>query len=129
MGYPSEYRYSKEHEWVLVEGEVATVGITEFAQAELGDVVFVELPEEGDSFDTDDEVGSIESVKAVAEIYTPIAGEITEINEILEADPALVNKDPHVEGWLFKIKMSDPAEVEGLMDAAAYESFASTGDE
>lgn len=129
MGYPSEYRYSKEHEWVLVEGEVATVGITEFAQEELGDVVFVELPEEGDAFDTDDEVGSIESVKAVAEIYTPVAGEVTEINDILEDDPALVNKDPHVEGWLFKIKMSDPTEAEGLMDATAYESFASTGDE
>src|SRR5215213_8072384 len=97
--YPSDYLYSREHEWVRVDGEVCTLGITEFAQKELGEVVFVELPEVGQVFDSGDELGTIESVKAVAEFYSPVAGEIVEINEAVADDPELLNDDPHHEGW------------------------------
>lgn len=121
--YPQEYRYSKDHEWVRDEDETLTVGITEFAQSELGDVVYVELPEVGTKFDADDEVGTIESVKAVAEVYTPIAGEIIEINEALAEGPEKVNDDPHGEGWLFRIRPSSEGQADDLMTAEAYEAF------
>ncbi len=121
--YPSEYLYSKEHEWILVEGDTCTLGITSYAQSELGEVVFVELPEVGASFNSEDEIGSIESVKAVAEIYTPLSGEIVEVNSDLEDAPEVVNDDPHIEGWLVKIKMTDPSQLEDLMDAEAYQEM------
>lgn len=121
--YPREYLYTNEHEWVHVEDDIATVGITEFAQKELGDVVFVELPETGQVFDAGDELGTIESVKAVAELYAPLAGEIVESNAAVKDEPELLNDDPHHEGWLVKIRISTDTDVSGLMDAAAYEDY------
>lgn len=126
--YPNEYVYSKEHEWASAEGDVCVIGITQFAQDELGEIVFVELPEVGDSFDAHDEIGTVESVKAVAELYTPVGGEIVEVNEALADEPELVNDDPHVGGWMVKIRMSDPSELDELMDAEAYQEFISDGD-
>ena len=120
MKYPEEYRYSKEHEWVRVENGEAVIGITHFAQDELGDVVFVELPEVGEVYEADDEIGTIESVKAVAEIYTPVGGEIVQLNDGIEETPELVNNDPHGEGWLVRIRMSDAAELERLMGVEQY---------
>ena len=122
--YPTDRRYSKEHEWVLVEEGVAAVGITDFAQDQLGDIVYVELPEEGRQVQPGDVLGSIESVKAVSEIYSPLAGTVTAVNAELDVQPELVNSDPHGSGWYCKIEISDPAQVEGLMEAAAYEEFA-----
>ena len=121
--YPQAYRYSKDHEWVRDEEDTVVVGITDFAQSELGDVVYVELPEVGTVFDADDEVGTIESVKAVAEVYTPIEGEIVEVNEALESDPEKVNSDPHGEGWLFRLRPPSPGLADQLMTAEAYEAF------
>ncbi len=121
--YPEEYLYSREHEWVKVDGEIAVVGITEFAQTELGEVVFVELPDVGQLFDANDEVGTIESVKAVAEFYTPVAGEIVEINEIIVESPEMLNDDPHQDGWLIRVRYSSESDLAELMDAAAYEKF------
>ena len=126
--YPEDYKYSKDHEWVRVEGEICVVGITDFAQDELGEVVFVETPEVGQTFAAHDEIGSIESVKAVAEVYTPISGEIVAVNETLEETPETVNKDPHGEGWLVKIRASDSSELGELMDAEAYKSFLEAGE-
>lgn len=126
--YPTEYLYSKEHEWVKVEDDVCVLGITHYAQEELGEVVFVEMPEAGESFDANDEVGTIESVKAVAEVFTPVGGEIVESNESLNETPELVNEDPHGKGWLVKIRLSSKEELDGLMDAAAYEKFAASGE-
>lgn len=127
--YPSDYLYSKEHEWVRVEDDVCTLGITEFAQAELGEVVFVELPEVGQVFDSGDEIGTIESVKAVAEVYTPLAGEILEINDALVEDPEILNEDPHHEGWLVKIRFSSADDIKSLMSAEDYEKFVKEGGE
>ena len=126
--YPSEYLYSKEHEWGKVEGDTCVLGITHFAQEELGEVVFVEMPDVGQSFDAHDEIGTIESVKAVAEVYTPVGGEIIEANEALNDNPELVNEDPHGKGWLVKVRLSSKDELEGLMDAAGYEQFAASGE-
>jgi len=125
--YPSDYRYTHEHEWVRVEDDIAVLGVTDFAQKELGEVVFVELPEVGHVFDAGDEIGTIESVKAVAEIYTPLAGEVVEVNEALKDDPELVNEDPHVDGWLVKIRFSASSDFDDLMDAEAYAEFAQAG--
>lgn len=127
--YPKEYVYSKEHEWLLVEGDICTLGITSFAQDELGEIVFVDMPEEGDTFEAHEEIGTVESVKAVAEIYTPIGGEITEINEDLADRPELVNEDPHGNGWMVKMRIDpDSDDLGDLMDAEAYEAFADTGE-
>jgi glycine cleavage system H protein len=126
--YPTEYLYSKEHEWIQVEDDICVLGITHYAQEELGEVVFVEMPDVGQSYDADDEIGTIESVKAVAEIYTPVGGEIVESNESLNEAPELVNEDPHGKGWLVKIRLSSKDELEGLMDAAAYEEFTASGE-
>jgi len=123
MSVPENFRYTSDHEWVLLEGEVATVGITDHAQEELTDIVFVELPEVGRECETEEAIAVVESVKAASDIFAPVAGEIVQANEDLSADPALVNTDPHTKGWIFKIKLSDPAEVEALMDAAAYSEF------
>ena len=121
--YPDNYKYTKEHEWLSLDGDVAVIGITEHAQEQLGDIVYVELPEVGDTFATGDEFGSVESVKAVAEVFMPIAGEIVAINEALEDAPETVNKDPHDDGWLLKLKIEDPSELDDLMDHEAYEEF------
>ena len=123
--YPTQYLYTEDHEWIQVDGDVCTIGITEFAQGELGEVVFVDLPDVGESFSTGDEIGSLESVKAVAEYYTPVSGEILEVNSALDDAPETVNDDPHEEGWLVKIRMSSPDELDGLMSADAYETFIS----
>ena len=120
----SDVKFSEEHEWVLVEGDVATVGITDFAQNSLGDIVFVELPEVGSEVELGGETGVVESVKAASEVYAPVSGEITEVNEELEANPGLVNEDAEGNGWFFKIKLSKASELDDLMDAAAYKTFA-----
>ncbi len=122
--YPKNYLYTKEHEWARVEEDVCVLGITHFAQDELGEVVFVELPEVGQSFDANDEIGTIESVKAVAEVFTPVSGEVIEVNGALSDDPERVNRDPHGEGWLVKMKIRQAGELEDLMSAEEYESFA-----
>ena len=126
--YPSEYLYSREHEWVRVQDDVCVLGITEFAQQELGEVFFVELPEVGQVFDSGDEVGTIESVKAVAEVYTPLAGEVVEINDAVVDDPELINEDPHHEGWLIKVRFSSAADLKQLMNAEQYEEYVKSGE-
>jgi glycine cleavage system H protein len=126
--YPKDYLYSREHEWVHVEDDICVLGITEFAQQELGEVVFVELPEIGQVFDTNDELGTIESVKAVAEVFTPVAGEVVEINEAVVDDPELLNEDPHGDGWLIKIRFSSADDLKALMNAEEYEEFAQSGE-
>jgi glycine cleavage system H protein len=121
--YPSELRYTKEHEWVRLRDGVATVGITDYAQHELGDVVYVELPKVGTKLTAGQSLGTVESVKAVSEIYSPVAGEVTEVNSALSATPETINKDPHGEAWLIKLKVDDAGTVAGLLDAAAYQAF------
>jgi glycine cleavage system H protein len=123
MAYPANFRYTKEHEWVNVEGGVATIGITDYAQSELGDVVFVELPKIGAKLETGKSFGNVESVKAVSEIYAPAAGEVTATNEELTKTPELLNSDPHGKGWMIKVKLANAADINSLMDAAAYEAF------
>jgi len=123
MAYPTQYRYTKEHEWVDTKGGVATVGITDYAQHELGDVVFVELPKVGATVATGKSFGTVESVKAVSEIFAPAAGEVLEANPELQTTPEKINTDPHGAAWLIKIKLSNPAELAGLMDAPAYEAY------
>lgn len=125
---PKNLRYSSEHEWVALENEDATLGITEFAQKELGDIVFVDLPEAGRGFGAGDEIGTIESVKAVAELFAPVAGEVTEVNEALADTPETINSDPYGEGWLIRFRLEDPGELEGLMDAEAYAAFCEKGE-
>jgi glycine cleavage system H protein len=115
--------YSQEHEWISVEGDAATVGITDFAQGQLGDIVFVELPEAGRSVSKGGEAAVVESVKAASDVYAPVTGEVTEANQALVDDPSLVNSDPEGEGWFFRLRLSDPSELDGLMDADAYRSF------
>ena len=115
--------YTEEHEWVRVEGDGATVGITDFAQGQLGDVVFVEIPEAGKRVAKGGEAAVVESVKAASDVYAPVSGEISEGNQALVDDPSLVNTDPEGEGWFFRLRLSDPSELEGLMDAEAYKSF------
>ncbi len=121
--YPETYRYSKDHEWVKVDGGHATVGITDFAQQQLGDVVYVELPEVGDKFEFHQSIGVVESVKAVSDIYSPLAGEVIEVNEKLNDNPEILNDDPHGKGWIFKMKVGDAAPLEKLMAAGDYEKF------
>jgi glycine cleavage system H protein len=126
--YPTDRLYSREHEWVKVDDDTCVIGITEFAQQELGEVVFVELPEVGQVFNTDDELGTIESVKAVAEVFTPVAGEIIEVNDAVVDDPELLNEDPQGEGWLVKIRFSSAADLKSLMNAEAYEEYVQSGE-
>ena len=123
MASPEDNRYAKSHEYVHLEGDVATVGITDYAQKELGDVVFVELPQVGSQLDAPDELGSIESVKAVSELFSPVSGEVIEVNEALADNPALVNTDPWGDGWMIRIKVTDPTEVDELMTAEEYDEF------
>ncbi len=122
--YPEKYRYTKEHEWVDASGSGAVrIGITDHAQSELGDIVFLESPEEGIDLEKDKELCTVESVKAVSPIYMPLTGKVTKVNGALEGTPELLNSDPHGEGWICEIEISDPASLEGLMSAAEYQDF------
>ena len=115
--------YTKEHEWISVDGDIGTVGITKHAAEQLGDIVFVELPEVGQEVEQGGESGVVESVKAASDVYAPVSGEVTEVNEALSEDPGKVNEDPEGQGWFYKVKLSSPDELNDLMDAAAYEAF------
>jgi glycine cleavage system H protein len=123
MAYPKQFRYTKEHEWVEVMGDIATVGITDYAQHELGDVVFVELPKPGTKIEAGKSFGTVESVKAVSEIYAPAAGEVLEANGDLHNTPEKLNSDPHGAAWLIKVRLANPADIGKLMDAAAYDAY------
>jgi glycine cleavage system H protein len=120
---PENLRYSKDHEWVLVEDDVATIGITDYAQHSLGDVVYIDMPRAGDKLNTHESFGSVESVKAVSEIFTPVAGEISEVNDGLNDTPEAVNNDPYGAGWMIKVKMDNPLEADGMLSAAEYEEY------
>jgi glycine cleavage system H protein len=121
--YPDDRRYSKSHEWIRLEGDVGVVGISDHAQKELGEVVFIDLPEVGEIFNAGEEFGTIESVKAVSELFLPLAGEVVDVNKSLADEPGAVNEDPHGDGWLVKVKVSSDVEVDELMGAAEYEKF------
>src|SRR4030042_5916794 len=121
--YPDGYRYTKDHEWVSLEKDIATMGITDYAQDELGDIVYVEMPEIGTELTANDTFGVIESVKAVSDLFAPMSGEVIEINESLEEEPELVNEDPHGDGWMIKVKISDITEFDSLMTSEEYEEY------
>lgn len=121
---PTELKYTKSHEWVAIDGDTATVGITDHAQDLLGDMVFIELPEVGDNVEAGNECAVVESVKAASDVYSPLSGEVVEVNEALADSPEMTNSDPYGAGWLFKVKMSNAAEVDGMLDAAAYSGVA-----
>lgn len=123
MAYPTDRRYTKEHEWITATGDTATIGITDYAQHELGDVVFVETPKPGTKIEAGKQFGTVESVKAVSDIYAPASGEVLEANSELTNTPEKINTDPHGAGWLIKVRLSNPAELKALMDAAAYETY------
>jgi glycine cleavage system H protein len=120
---PEDLHYSKDHEWVRVEGDVAIVGITDYAQNSLGDVVYVELPKNGETFAANESFGSVESVKAVSEVFSPVSGSVVQVNESLNDEPEKVNSDPYGEGWMIRLKMENPGEVDSLLTAAEYEDF------
>ena len=120
MNIPSQLLYTKDHEWVKVEGDIATVGITDFAQGELGDIVYVEIETEGDSLDEGEVFGTVEAVKTVSDLFMPIKGEVIEVNETIESEPEAVNDDPYGKGWLIKVKIEDSSAVENLLSADAY---------
>ncbi len=122
MAYPTQYRYTREHEWIAVEGNIGTVGITDYAQNSLGDIVYVDAPKVGDTVTANQTFGSVESVKAVSDLYSPVSGTVTEVNETLKTEPDKINAAPH-ETWIIKVELSDAAEVGKLLDAAAYEAF------
>lgn len=123
MNTPAQLKYTTDHEWVRIEGDMAFIGITDYAQGELGEIVYVDVPTEGETVAAGEVFGSIEAVKTVADLLMPVEGEVVELNAALEDQPELVNNDPYGEGWIIKVKMADPAKVETLMDAAAYSSF------
>ncbi|MDT8317042.1 MAG: glycine cleavage system protein GcvH [bacterium] len=123
MEFPAECKYTKEHEWVRVEGDMAEIGITDYAQDSLGDIVFLELPETGTEIKREDSFGVVESVKAVSDLYAPISGTIEETNEPLADTPELINEHPYSDGWIIKIKMNNPSELDTLLDAKAYEAY------
>ncbi len=120
MNFPDNLKYTKDHEWVLVEGDVATIGVTDFAQHELGDIVFVDISTQGETLNAHDVFGTVEAVKTVSDLYMPVSGEITEVNGDLEGAPESVNSDPYGSGWMVKVKMTNPSEIDGLMSAADY---------
>lgn len=122
MTIPKDLKYTEEHEWARIDGETVIVGITDYAQGELGDVVYVELPSVGDTFGQNDVFGSIEAVKAASDLYCPVGGEVIAVNEDLGDNPETINKDPYGDGWMIKLKLSDPAETDRLMEASAYEA-------
>lgn len=121
--YPQEFLYTKEHEWIRVDESIGTVGITDYAQKELGDIVFVELPKAGDQVAANESFGTIESVKAVSELYSPVSGDVTAVNPKVQASPELVNADPHGEAWLIRVRLADRREIENLMTAEDYEAY------
>ena len=121
--YPEEYRYSKDHEWILDQGGIGTIGITDYAQKELGDVVYVDLPEVGDTFEANEPFGSVESVKAVSEVFSPVSGEVVEVNTKLENAPELINESPHQKAWMIKVRITNPDELKELLSAKAYEEY------
>lgn len=123
MNIPTDLKYSKDHEWIKIDGNLAIIGITDYAQGELGDIVFVELPSVGTDFKAGESFGTIEAVKAVSEIFAPLSGKIAEINELLEDDPMVINSAPYGDGWMIKIELSDPAEVESLMSSDDYQKL------
>ena len=123
MNVPAELKYTKEHEWIRVEGEEAVVGITDYAQSQLGDIVFVECETVGDALEAGETFGTVEAVRTVSDLYLPVAGEVLEFNEELEGEPELVNKDPYGKGWIVKIKISDETELDGLLNADAYKAI------
>lgn len=123
MEFPAELKYSKEHEWVRLEGDVAVIGITEFAQDELGDIVYVEQPKVGDVVKQNEQFGVVESVKTVSDLYSPVSGEVVEINEDVTGSPEQINKDPYGNGWIIKVKTSDPADLDSLLTADAYKEM------
>ena len=120
MNIPTDLRYTSDHEWIRLEGDIATVGVTDYAQGELGDIVFVEVETEGETLDAEEVFGTIEAVKTVSDLFLPVGGEIIEFNEAIEADPSLINNDAFGEGWIIKVKVNDIEDVEALMDANAY---------
>ena len=124
MAYPPNYRYTREHEWIAVDGKIGTIGITDYAQNSLGDIVYVDVPKVGDAVAAHSTFGSVESVKAVSDLFSPVSGTVTEVNELLKTEPDKINATPH-ETWIIKVELSDPSEVDGLLDAAAYEKFIS----
>jgi glycine cleavage system H protein len=121
--YPEDFRYTKDHEWVKIEGDEARIGITDFAQSQLGDVVFVELPDVGEELKSHQTLGVVESVKAVSDIYSPISGEVSEVNEGLNDNPEILNQDPHTKGWIIKLKVKNQSELDKLMSASEYEKY------
>lgn len=123
MNFPEQLRYTKEHEWISVDGNVATIGITEFAQGELGDIIYVDIDTIGKDLSAEAVFGTVEAVKTVSDLFLPVAGTITEKNPLLDSQPELVNQDPYGDGWMVKITIKDPAEVEALMDAATYQAL------
>lgn len=123
MKVPGELKYTEEHEWVKVEGDIAIVGITDFAQNELSDIVYVELPEVGKNIKKGDVIATVEAVKTVADVYSPVSGEIIEVNEKLKDEPSIINNDPYGEGWIAKVKMENPEEINALLDHAAYKKL------
>lgn len=123
MNIPANLKYTKDHEWVSVEGDIATVGITDFAQGELGDIVYVEVETVDETLDKDEVFGTVEAVKTVSDLFLPISGEIVEFNEALEDNPEIVNDDPYGDGWMIKVKVSDPGELEDLLDDAGYKAL------
>ncbi len=125
MNIPDELLYTKDHEWIRIEGDTATVGITDFAQGELGDIIFVEFPTVGDTFSQGDTFGTVEAVKTVADLFIPVSGEISAVNDALDDAPEKVNSDPYGDGWMVKIRLSDSGEVDNLLDSAAYQALVS----
>jgi glycine cleavage system H protein len=123
MNIPAELKYTKDHEWVKVDGDVAIIGITDFAQSELGDIVYVEVETEGETLNAEDVFGTVEAVKTVSDLFMPISGEVVEFNTELEANPEAVNSDPYGAGWMIKVKVSDPGELDSLLSAAAYQAL------
>ena len=123
MNVPGDLKYTKDHEWIKIDGDIATVGITDFAQGELGDIVYVDIETVDESIDRDEVFGSVEAVKTVSDLFMPLSGEITELNELLEDAPEKVNTDPYGEGWMIKIKLSDNSEIENLLDAEGYKEI------
>ncbi|HLV92360.1 MAG TPA: glycine cleavage system protein GcvH [Aequorivita sp.] len=123
MNIPADLKYTKDHEWVKIEGDIATIGITDFAQSELGDIVYVEVETQGETLDRDEIFGSVEAVKTVSDLYLPLSGEIIEFNDSLESEPEAVNTDPYGDGWMIKVKISDADQVEDLLDDAAYKEL------
>ncbi len=123
MKVPADLKYTKDHEWIRIEGEVATIGITDFAQGELGDIVYVEIESLNNTLDAESVFGSVEAVKTVSDLFMPLSGEIIELNEALEDTPETVNEDPYGEGWMVKVRLNDLSEIEGLLDAEAYSSI------